>query len=164
MDSLVYSIVDFLDDSLGANIIIFIVSMLPILELRGGILAASLLGVNWKTAMIICIIGNIIPIPFILLFLKKILMWLKNTRFVKFVDSVEKRVEKKSASITKYKKWGLFLFVAIPIPGTGAWTGSMAAALLDIPLKDAIISIFLGVFSAAVIMAVLSYGVLGFFI
>lgn len=163
MESLVYSLVDFLDNSVGANLIIFIVSMMPILELRGGILAASLLGVDWRVALPICIIGNILPIPFIFLFFKKILSWLKNTRFVKFVNDFEKKIEKKSASVTKYKRWGLFFFVAIPLPGTGAWTGSMIAALLDIPLKDSIIAILLGVLGASVIMSVLSYGVLGFF-
>lgn len=163
MESLVYSLVDFLDNSVGANLIIFIVSMMPILELRGGILAASLLGVDWRVALPICIIGNILPIPFIFLFFKKILSWLKNTRFVKFVNDFEKKIEKKSASVTKYKRWGLFFFVAIPLPGTGAWTGSMIAALLDMPLKDSIIAILLGVLGASVIMSVLSYGVLGFF-
>lgn len=163
MESLVYSLVDFLDNSVGANLIIFIVSMMPILELRGGILAASLLGVDWRVALPICIIGNILPIPFIFLFFKKILSWLKNTRFVKFVNDFEKKIEKKSASVTKYKRWGLFFFVAIPLPGTGAWTGSMIAALLDMPLKDSIIAILLGVLGASVVMSVLSYGVLGFF-
>ena len=163
MESIVYSLVDFLDNSVGANLIIFIVSMMPILELRGGILAASLLGVDWRVALPICIIGNILPIPFIFLFFKKILSWLKNTRFVKFVNDFEKKIEKKSASVTKYKRWGLFFFVAIPLPGTGAWTGSMIAALLDMPLKDSIIAILLGVLGASVIMSVLSYGVLGFF-
>lgn len=163
LESLVYSIVDALDNSLGSYGIIFIVSMLPILELRGGVLAASLLGVDWRMALPICIIGNFLPIPFIFLFFKKILERLKNTRFVKFVNKLEKKIEKKSASITKYEKWGLFFFVAIPLPGTGAWTGSMIAALFDMPLKDSIIAILGGVLAASLIMLVLSYGVLGFF-
>ena len=138
--------------------------MIPVLELRGGMIAASLLGVNWKIAMIICIFGNIIPVPFILLFVKKVFEVLKKTRFSKFIYKFEKKANNKSKDILKYKKLGLFLFVAIPIPGTGAWTGSMIAALLGFKIKNAIISIFLGVIGAAIIMSILSYGVLGFFI
>lgn len=164
MEHLLNSIVDFLYNKVTPEFIIFIISMIPVLELRGGMIAASLLGVNWKIAMIICILGNIIPVPFILLFVKKIFEVLKKTRFSKFIYKFEKKADNKSKDILKYKKLGLFLFVAIPIPGTGAWTGSMIAALLGFKMKNAIVSIFLGVIGAAIIMSILSYGVLGFFI
>ena len=164
MEHLLNTIVDFLYNKVTPEVIIFIISMIPVLELRGGMIAASLLGVNWKIAMIICILGNIIPVPFILLFVKKIFEVLKKTRFSKFIYKFEEKADSKSKDILKYKKLGLFLFVAIPIPGTGAWTGSMVASLLGFKVKNAIISIFLGVIGAAVIMSILSYGVLGFFV
>ncbi len=164
MEYLLNSIVDFLYNKVTPEFIIFIISMIPILELRGGMIAASLLGVNWKIAMLICILGNIIPIPFILLFVKKIFNLLKKTRFSKLIYKFEQKADNKSKDILKYKKLGLFLFVAIPIPGTGAWTGSMIAALLGFKMKNAIVSILLGIISAAIIMSILSYGVLGFFI
>ena len=164
MEHLLNTIVDFLYNKVTPEVIIFIISMIPVLELRGGMIAASLLGVHWKIAMIICILGNIIPVPFILLFVKKIFEVLKKTRFSKFIYKFEEKADSKSKDILKYKKLGLFLFVAIPIPGTGAWTGSMIASLLGFKVKNAIISIFLGVIGAAVIMSILSYGVLGFFV
>ena len=138
--------------------------MIPILELRGGMIAASLLGINWKVAMLICILGNIIPIPFILLFVKKVFEFLKNTSLSKLIYKLEKKADSKSKDILKYKKFGLFLFVAIPLPGTGAWTGAMIASLLGLKLKNAVISIFLGIVTAAIIMSIFSYGILGFFI
>lgn len=163
MESFIYHLVDILDETLGADLIAFLISMLPILELRGGILASSFLKINWKFALIICIIGNLLPIPFVLLFINKILSYLKNTRFCKFIDKFEQKLKKKSESVLKYEKFGLFLFVAIPLPGTGAWTGAAIASLLKMPIKESFISIALGVLSAGIIMSLLSYGVLGFF-
>lgn len=161
MDSIVEAIVQTFSSSASRELIIFLVSMMPILELRGGILAASLLGVDWLRAMTICFVGTILPIPFILLFIRQILEWLKNTRFVKLVHRIEAKAEQKSKSIEKYKTFGLFLFVAIPLPGTGAWTGALVAALLNMRFKHAMLSITLGTSTADVIMVVLSYGLLG---
>ena len=155
MDSIVEAIVQTFSSSASRELIIFLVSMMPILELRGGILAASL------RAMTICFVGTILPIPFILLFIRQILEWLKNTRFVKLVHRIEAKAEQKSKSIEKYKTFGLFLFVAIPLPGTGAWTGALVAALLNMRFKHAMLSITLGTLTADVIMVVLSYGLLG---
>ena len=118
MDQLVQSIIDSLKNAVPAELIIFLISLLPILELRGGILAGTLLGVDWPIAYLICVIGNLLPIPFILLFIRKIFDWIRNTRFVKLVDKLEAKAEKKSAKVTKYKKFGLFLFVAIPVSYT----------------------------------------------
>ncbi|WP_050698518.1 COG2426 family protein [Anaeromassilibacillus senegalensis] len=161
MDSLVQMIVDGLSSSASRELIIFLVSMMPILELRGGILAASLLQVDWLRAMVICFVGTILPIPFILLFIRQILEWLKNTRLVKLVHKLEEKAERKSKSIEKYKTLGLFLFVAIPLPGTGAWTGALVAALIGMRFKHAMTSIVLGTLTADVIMVILSYGLLG---
>ena len=106
-------------------------------------------------------IGNLLPIPFILLFILKIFDWIRNTRFVKLVDKLEAKAEKKSAKVTKYKKFGLFLFVAIPLPGTGGWTGALIASVLKMRLKDSLPPIIAGVLVAGFVMTLLSYGVLG---
>ena len=144
------------------EIIIFIISLFPVLELRGGIIAGTALGVNWPTAYILCVIANMIPVPFIILFIRRIFEWLKNTRFVKLIKNIEEKAEKKSNSVRKYKSLGLFILVAIPLPGTGAWTGALVAALLDMRLKDAFLPILFGVMTAGLIVALISYGVFGF--
>lgn len=149
---------------LSPEIIIFIISLFPILELRGGMLAASILGVDWKVAMPICIIGNILPIPFILFFIQKIFELMKNTRLSGIANKFENKAIEKSKNVFKYKNLGLFLFVAIPIPGTGAWMGALIASLFGIKIRQALLSITLGILTASVIMAILSYGVLGIFL
>ncbi|MCM1386831.1 MAG: small multi-drug export protein [Bacillus sp. (in: Bacteria)] len=144
------------------EIVIFIISMIPILELRGGLLVSKLLEVSILTAIPICIIGNIIPIPFILLFIKQIFKWLKKIKIFKgLIEKLENRAMGKSESIKKYEFWGLVLFVGIPLPGTGAWTGSLIAALLEIDFKKAILAELLGIAIATVIMSIVSYGLLG---
>lgn len=162
MESLAVWFANTLGKFVSREIVIFIISMVPILELRGGLLVASLLDVSILTAVPICIIGNIIPIPIILLFIKKIFQWLKKVRlFRKWIEKLEARALSKSDSIKKYEFWGLVLFVGIPLPGTGAWTGSLIAALLDIDFKKAILAELLGIVIATVIMSVASYGLLG---
>ena len=142
--------------------VVFLISMLPILELRGGLLAASLLKIPPVQAIPVCIIGNIIPIPFILLFIKQIFKWMNKIKLFRgLIEKLESRAMGKSDSIKKYEFWGLVLFVGIPLPGTGAWTGSLIAALLDIDFKKAIIAELLGIAIATVIMSILSYGLLG---
>lgn len=141
--------------------ICFIISMVPILELRGGLLAAALLGVDIFTAIPICIIGNILPIPFILWFITPIFNWLKKTKlFRPMVEKLEKKATNKSEKLEKGYFWGLALFVGIPLPGTGAWTGALIAALLNMPKKKSVPAILLGIAIATVIMAFVSYGLL----
>ena len=143
--------------------IVFLVSMVPILELRGGLIAAgpAVLDIPMWEALPICIIGNLIPIPFILLLITKIFDWMKGTKvFRPLVEKLEKKAMSKSSKIEKYEFWGLVLFVGIPLPGTGAWTGSLIAALLGIRFRKAFPAVVLGVFLAAFLMTVLSYGVL----
>ena len=136
--------------------------MIPILELRGGLLAASLLKISAVKAIPICIIGNIIPIPFILLFIRQIFKWLKKTKLFRgMVEALENRAMKKSDTIKKYEFWGLMLFVGIPLPGTGAWTGSLIASLLNIDIKKASLAILCGIAMATVIMYVVSYVFVG---
>ncbi|MCF0142057.1 MAG: small multi-drug export protein [Parasporobacterium sp.] len=140
------------------NIIIFVISLLPILELRGGLLAATFLGVPYWQALIICVIGNIIPIPFILLFIKKIFEWLKKFKLTgRFVNWLERKTLKKRATIDKFGFWGLILFVGIPLPGTGGWTGALLASLLGIPIKRSSVAIGIGIILAAIIMSLISY-------
>lgn len=141
---------------------VFVISMIPILELRGGLLAASLLKIPETTAIPICIIGNIIPIPFILLFIRQIFKVLKKTKlFGGLVQRLEKRAMGKSDKIRRYEFWGLLLFVGIPLPGTGAWTGSLIASLLEIDIKKSSLAIFCGIIMATVIMYIVSYVLVG---
>ena len=162
MDSLAIWFANTLGKYVSKEVVIFIISMVPILELRGGLLVGSLLDVSILTAIPICIIGNIIPIPFILLFIKQIFKWLKKIKLFRgLVEKLETRAMGKSDSIKKYEFWGLVLFVGIPLPGTGAWTGSLIAALLDIDFKKAILAELLGIAIATIIMSIVSYGLLG---
>ena len=148
----------------GKEILIFIISLMPILELRGGLLAATLLNVNPVSAYIISIIGNVLPVPFILLFIKKILTWMGKSKvkmLKKIVKKLENKVEKNKHKIEKYGYLGLVLFVGIPLPGTGAWTGCLLAALLDMNRKKSFLCILTGIIMASIIMMILSYGLLG---
>ena len=147
---------------LGKCVTIFIVSLLPIIELRGGLIAAALLEVSFVKAFIICFLGNILPIPFILWFIRIILNWMRKIKFFKkFVLWLDKKVEKKKGQIEKFGFWGIVAFVGIPLPGTGAWTGALIAAMLDMDKKKAFLACMLGVFIAGIIMSILSYGILG---
>ena len=151
--------VDLFGNKIPGELTIFIISLLPILELRGGLIAAVLLGVPLWKAFIVCFIGNMLPVPFIILFIKKIFEFLRRFSFFdKFIGKLEAKTEKNRDKVLRYKQWGLLLFVAIPLPGTGAWTGALFAALLDIDLKKSFPIIALGVLIAGIIVAVLSYG------
>ena len=141
---------------------VFIISMIPILELRGGLLAASLLKISAVKAIPLCVIGNIIPIPFILLFIRKIFKVMKKTKlFHGLIVRLENRAMRKSDQVKKYEFWGLVLFVGIPLPGTGAWTGSLIAALLGMKFKKAFPAVVIGICMATVIMWFISYVLLG---
>lgn len=164
MDSLVQWFTTALSGVVSKEAIIFIISMIPILELRGGLLAASpaLLNVPITTAIPLCIIGNILPIPFILLLINRILEWMKKTKaFGSVAGWLENKAMSKKDKIENYEFWGLVLFVGLPLPGTGAWTGALIAALLCIRFKKAFPAILLGIMLATVIMSVVSYGLLG---
>lgn len=138
-----------------------LISVLPLIELRGGIIAARLLGIDLIKAIWICMIGNIIPIPFILLFVDKIFEFFKKHKvplLTKFILFLEKKAMNKSGSMEKGEFFFLLFFVGIPLPGTGAWTGSLIAVLRRIPLKKAVPAIFLGLCLASAIMCTLCYG------
>lgn len=145
----------------GKELIVFLISLMPILELRGGLIAAALLGLNIVPAFIICIIGNLIPIPFILWFITPIFNKLKKTKHLsKFVNKIEKKALSKKDKIEKAEFWGLFFFVGIPLPGTGGWTGSLIASLINMDKKKAMLAITCGVLLAGLIVGSLSFGLL----
>ncbi len=150
-----------LQGSIAREFIVFIVSLLPILELRGGIIAGFAMHMNWLPTFIIAFIGNLLPIPFILLFIRFIFKVLKKTPLRSFVAWCETKAESKSDQIRKYEYWGIFLFVAVPLPGTGAWMGALISALLNLDPKKSFPVIVLGVFTAGIIVSILSFGLLG---
>ncbi len=144
----------------GKILLTFLISMVPVVELRGAIPIATARGLEPWVAIPVAIVGNLLPIPFIILFIKKIFAWMRKTSHFlnKIVDKMEAKAEKNKAKVLKYAFWGLVIFVAIPLPGTGAWTGALVAAMLDMPLKKAFPSIVLGVLIAGVIISFVSYG------
>ena len=135
--------------------------MIPVLELRASIPVGSSLGLNAWQCAIAAIVGNMIPVPFVILFIRKIFAYLKENwpKLSRFVERLEAKAEKKKPLVQKYAILGLTLLVAIPLPGTGAWTGALVAAMLDIRLKRAIPCILLGVVIAAVIVTMITYGI-----
>ena len=162
-ETLVQGLIHALRGSMGKEAIVFIISMIPIVELRGALLVAGpILGVPVAEAIPLSIIGNIVPVPFILLLITPIFAWMKGTKKLKpLVEKLEARAMSKKDQIEKYEFWGLVLFVGIPLPGTGAWTGSLIAALLRIRFKKAFPAIMLGICMATVIMWFVSYVLLG---
>lgn len=145
----------------GKELIVFLISLMPILELRGGLIAAALLGLDIVPAFIICIIGNLLPIPFILWFITPIFNKLKKTKHLsKFVNKIEKKALSKKDKIEKAEFWGLLFFVGVPLPGTGGWTGSLIASLINMDKKKAMLAITCGVLLAGLIVGSLSFGLL----
>lgn len=161
MVDLIKTITENFQNIFSKEVVVFIISLLPILELRGGLIAASILKIPFLKAVAICVIGNILPIPFILLFLNKIFAFMEKWSFTRKVANFFKdRATKYKPQIDKYGFWGLVLFVGIPLPGTGAWTGSLVASVFHMDIKKASLAIFLGILLALVIMSILSYGII----
>ena len=143
---------------------VFLISMVPFIELRGGIVWGAAAGLDLWENVIACIIGNMLPVPFILLFIRKILELMKRVPVLQKVAFwVEKKADKNKHKVAKYATWGLLLFVGIPLPGTGAWTGALVAAMMNMRMKYALPSIFGGVLLASVIMSLGAYGVVSAF-
>ena len=143
----------------GKIIMTFLISMVPVIELRGAIPVAVANGLNYWVAVAVAIIGNLVPVPFIILFIRKIfeLMRKWSSKLDSIVTKLENRAKKKSDVVQKFAFWGLFILVAIPLPGTGAWTGALVAAMLDMRLRRAFPAIALGVIAAAVIVTFVTY-------
>lgn len=158
--------ISFLFNTVAGKIITtFFISMVPVIELRVAIPWATGMGLSPWVAIPVAIVGNLIPIPFIIIFIKRIFAWMRKVspKLNKVVDKMEAKAEKNKAKVLRYAFWGLALFVAIPLPGTGAWTGALVAAMLDMPLKKAFPSVVLGVLSAGVVVAFVSYGAAALF-
>ncbi len=157
------SIFDGLKDlKYGKELIIFIISMMPILELRGGLIASVILHLKFIPSFIICLIGNLLPLPFILWFITPIFNKLKKTKHLsKFVNKIEKKALSKKDKIEKAEFIGLLLFVGIPLPGTGGWTGCLIASLINMNKKKALLAAFIGVIMAGIIVSIISHGLLG---
>lgn len=159
---MVQTVLDFLNQYVSPEIAVFIVSMLPVLELRGGLIASALMEIPWTQATAICLAGTVLPVPVLLLFVRRVLDWLKKTRvFYRIAHGFEtKALTKGGQLLEKYPgriQFALFLFVAIPLPGTGAWTGSLVAAFLNLPVRRSFPMIALGSLAAAIIMLALTY-------
>ena len=162
MANFINNIIIVLKNFLNSEMIVFIISLLPVLELRGGLIAATILNVEYLKAALICIIGNILPIPFILLLLKRILSIMEKYKLTARISHfLKNKAKKHKAQIDKYGFLGLVLFVGIPLPGTGAWTGSLVASVFDMDIKKSIVAIFLGILLAFIIMSIVSYGIIG---
>ncbi len=160
VETIVNELTTFLQDKIPEELVAFVISLCPVLECRGGMIAARLMEIPFIKAFLICYLGNMIPIPFIILFIRKIFDFLRRFKFFsKIVEKLEAKTEKNKEKVLKYEAWGLLLFVAIPLPGTGGWTGALMAALLDIRMKKSLPIIALGVLIAGFIMSALTYGI-----
>ena len=150
----------FVNTFLGKVLTTLFVSMVPVIELRGAIPIGTGLGLPLGLSIVVSIIGNMIPVPFIIVFIRKIFEWMRKKlpKLNGFVTKLEEKADKQKETVLRYEFWGLFILVAIPLPGTGAWTGALVAAMLDMRLKKAIPSILLGVVIAGVVVALVTSG------
>ena len=151
--------------TLGKLLATFFISMVPVIELRGGLPYGIALGLEYPLALTAAVLGNMVPVPFIIVYIRHIFTWLrKRSRWWdEKIARLEKKAHLKGRVVRKYSTIGLCILVAIPLPGTGAWTGALVAAVLDLRLKRAIPAIFLGVCIAAAIMTVVTFGVIRIF-
>ena len=140
----------------------FFISMLPVGELRAGLPYGIAQGLEYPLALMAALLGNMVPVPFIIVYIKRVFAWMRRhmPRMNALVTRMENRANLKGETVEKYGHWGLLLFVAIPLPGTGAWTGALIAALLNIRTAKAVPVILIGVCIAAAIMTLITYGVI----
>ena len=160
------AIANFFLETVGEELCVFFCSMLPIIELRGAIPLGAGFGLPWWQTYLIAIVGNMLPVPIILLFVKSVLTWMKGCKikfFNRIANKMFEKAEKNREKIEKYAFWGLALFVAIPLPATGAWTGTLVAALFDMKFWKSLLSALIGVMIAGVVMTLISYGVVAAF-
>ncbi|MBE6555966.1 MAG: small multidrug export protein [Ruminococcaceae bacterium] len=166
MHAMIAAIENWITGTLGTHLGVFLCSMIPIIELRGAIPLGAALGLPWWQNYLFAVLGNMIPVPFILLFIRKLIAWMQKSRvklFRRFADWLVAKAEKNRERIAKYSFFGVCLFVAIPLPVTGAWTGSLVAATIRMNFFKALLSCLLGVMIAGVIMTLGSYGVVAAF-
>lgn len=159
---MIEAIENFFLNIVGKELCVLFCSMLPIIECRGAVPLGCGLGLVWWQTYLLAVAGNLLPVPFILLFIRAILSWMTRCKvriFNRFGGWLERKVEKHKGTIEKYSYWGVALFVAVPIPGTGAWTGSLIAAMLRLDYKKSLLAAILGVLVASAVMTVISYGI-----
>lgn len=151
--------------TLGKLIATFFISMAPIIELRGGLPYGIALGLDYPVALAAAVLGNMVPVPFIVVYIRHVFTWLRKRSkwWDEKITRLEKKAHLKGRVVRKYSTIGLCILVAIPLPGTGAWTGALVAAVLDMRLKKAIPAIFLGVCIAAAIMTMVTFGLIHIF-
>ena len=166
LDGMIDAIQNFFLETVGKELCVFFCSMIPIIELRGAIPLGAALGLPVWQSFVLSIVGNMLPVPIILLFVKKVLSFMSKSRvkfFNKVATFVYAKAEKNRAKIEKYAFWGVALFVGIPLPMTGAWTGSLVAAMINMKFWKAFLSAFVGVLCAGIVMSLVSYGVVVIF-
>lgn len=166
MSAIIEAIKAFFLETVGKELCVFFCSMIPIIELRGAVPMGAVFGMPWYQTYILSVLGNMLPVPFILLLIKKVIQWMSVSKvklFNKISNFLLKKVEKKRAGIEKYSFWGVCLFVAIPLPVTGAWTGSLVAAMIDMKLWKAFLSCLIGVMISGTVMTLISYGIASIF-
>ena len=159
---MVEAIEQFFLETVGRELCVFFCAMLPIIECRGAVPLGCALGLPWWQNALFSIAGNLLPVPFILLFIRAILKWMRTCRvgfFNKIAGWLDRKIEKHKGTIEKYSYWGVMIFVGLPIPGTGAWTGTLIASVLGLEPKKSFLAACGGVLMATAIMTVISYGV-----
>lgn len=151
--------------TIGKVIATFFISMVPVIELRGGLPYGITLGLDYPLALAAAVLGNMVPVPFIIIYIRHIFTWLRKRSkwWDEKITRLERKAHLKGRVVRKYSTIGLGILVAIPLPGTGAWTGALVAAVLDMRLKKAIPAIFLGVCIAAAIMTMVTFGLIHIF-
>ena len=156
-------LIEWFNNSIGGEFVMtMLVSMLPVVELRGGIPFGAAMGLSVPLAALASVIGNMLPIPVLIMFTSRVFQWLKRKipKLNKIIVALENRAESKRSMVEKYRFWGLLILVAIPLPGTGAWTGALVAAVMGMNLKKSLPAIFFGVIAAAIIVSLLTLGVI----
>lgn len=166
MSTIIEAIKSFFLETVGKELCVFFCSMIPIIELRGAVPMGAVFDMPWYLTYVLSVLGNMVPVPFILLLIKKVIELMSKSKvkfFNKIANFLLRKVEKKRAKIEKYAFWGVCFFVAIPLPVTGAWTGSLVASMIDMKPWKAFLSCLLGVMISGVIMTVISYGISAIF-
>ena len=160
---MIEAIKTFFLETVGKDLCVFLCSMLPIIELRGGVPMGAAFGLPWWQTYLLCVAGNMLPVPFILLLIRRLIDWMAASKvrlFAKVAGWVNRKAEKNREKIERYGFWGVTLFVAIPLPMTGAWTGSLVAATIHMKFWKALLSCLIGVLIAGTVMTLASYGVI----
>lgn len=154
------AITQFFSERFPPEIAVFLTSMIPVVECRGAIPFGAILDLPALKVFLLAVIGNLLPVPFILWLMRPLMNWFKKTKlFRPFAEWLDRKAAKNKEKVLKYEFWGLCLFVAIPLPGTGAWTGSLVASVFDLRIKKALPSIIIGVLISSSIMTLISYGI-----